>query len=167
MYGTLFIGDHRLNQKSIEVDPNEIKQGKATHIIQHLFEKMELGLGVGFSAPQVGINKRILVFGMTIQHPHKPNVSSIPYTALINPVITFFSTEFEDDYETCLSIPNKIALVSRAKYIKYQAINVSGNTIYKEAQGFEARIIQHEVDHLDGVLLNNIAKTFENYNAFV
>lgn len=126
-------------------------------IVKGLFATL-LHLGcIGLAAPQVGINKRIIIFGMPHKHPKRLHEPPIPYMALINPKITFFSKDQMIDYEACRSIPEKIAWVARSVIIKYQAFSINGKEIQEEAVGLKSRIIQHEVDHLDGILITKRA----------
>lgn len=130
-------------------------------VVNRLFATL-LHLGcIGLAAPQVGINKRIVIFGMQHKHPKRLDEPPIPYTVLVNPKIIFFSTEQMIDYESCRSVPGKIAWITRSCFIKYQSYNINGELIQEEATGLKSRIIQHEVDHLDGVLITKRALKLE------
>lgn len=120
-------------------------------LIIDLFDNMKAHQGAGLAAPQIGISKRVIVYGFT-HNPRYPKEKPIPDTVLINPEIIEFSPETEEYYEGCLSLTNLRGLVARSKSIVYKARLPSGKAIKKEACGFEARIIQHEIDHLDGIL---------------
>ena len=120
-------------------------------LIQHLFENMRYHNGVGLAAPQVGVAKMILVYGVD-KNPRYPDAAFIPDSVLINPEIYFYSEEKQEYYEGCLSLPKLRGLVGRSTLIKYRAYTPDGKKIDKTATGFEARIIQHEVDHLKGLL---------------
>lgn len=107
--------------------------------------------GVGIAAPQIGYNKRIVVFGFESSVRY-PNEKPVPFTILINPVVEFLSDEMADDWEGCLSVPGLRGLVSRYKQIKYSGYDPEGNIISRVVDGFHARMVQHECDHLDGIL---------------
>lgn len=124
----------------------ELKQ-----FIEYLFFTMDHYNGAGLAAPQIGENRRILVYGIE-NNPRYPNVAPIKKTVLINPEILAFSEDKKDFYEGCLSLPNIRGLVSRSHSIKYKAYNWEGKCIENTAYGFEARAIQHELDHLNGLL---------------
>lgn len=143
------IGDPLLKQKAKEISQFSTKE--LNEFIEYLFFNMKSYNGVGLAAPQIGESKRIIVYGFD-HNPRYPNEKPVPITVLINPEILSFSEGTEDYYEGCLSVPNIRGLVSRSASIRYRAYTMDGETIEKEAKGFEARIIQHEVDHLDGIV---------------
>lgn len=121
------------------------------NLIEYLFYNLEYYNGAGIAAPQIGENKRIFVYGFA-KNPRYPEMEPIAKTVLINPDIYFFSEEKNDFYEGCLSLPNIRGLVSRSTNIRIKAQTIEGNILDKAANGFEARIIQHEFDHLNGIL---------------
>lgn len=131
------------NISSHKTDLNEI--------IQKLFDTMKFFNGAGLAAPQINISKRIIVFGFDF-NPRYPNEKPIPLTALINPTYIPLSEEKIEDWEGCLSLPQIRGKVPRYKYIEYKGYNADGNLISSVIEGFPARIIQHECDHLDGIL---------------
>ena len=129
--------------------------------------------GIGLAAPQVHISKRIIVF----RNPDIEELDKINITPLINPIFEPLGNEKEDDWEGCLSIPQMQGLVRRFKKIKYHGYDLTGKKIENEAQGLHARVIQHEIDHLDGILYikrladqkafgfeNEISKYWKNKN---
>ncbi|MGI9215063.1 MAG: peptide deformylase [Gammaproteobacteria bacterium] len=120
-------------------------------LVEYLFYNMKYHGGVGIAAPQIGVEQRIFVYGFDENHRY-PNMPSITKTVLINPEIYFFSDEQENFYEGCLSIPKIRGQVARAKNINVKAQSIEGNILDLSVAGFEARIIQHELDHLDGIL---------------
>lgn len=120
-------------------------------LIEYLFFNLEYYQGAGIAAPQIGEDWRICVYGFS-KNSRYPNIKPIKKTVLINPEIYFFSTEKEDFYEGCLSLPNIRGIVSRSTQIKLKAQNIYGDNIEKIVDGFEARIIQHEIDHMNGIL---------------
>jgi len=145
----LRLGDPILQQRSIEVDDPDSYETQV--IIEDMFDTMHEYKGAGLAAPQIGILKRIVIFGFE-SNPRYPDVDSIPETILINPVIEILSTEKKDDWEGCLSVPGLRGLVSRPDHIRYSGYDKNGAYIEKEVKGFHARVVQHECDHLDGIL---------------
>ena len=117
-------------------------------IIYDMSETMIDYKGIGLAAPQVHISKRIIVF----RNPDIEELDKINITPLINPIFEPLGNEKEDDWEGCLSIPRMQGLVRRFKKIKYHGYDLTGKKIENEAEGLHARVIQHEIDHLDGIL---------------
>ncbi len=117
-------------------------------IIYDMSETMIDYNGIGLAAPQVHLSKRIIIF----RNPDVVEKDKIQITPLINPVFKPVNDEKEDDWEGCLSIPGMQGLVRRYKKISYYGFDLEGNKIVNEAEGLHARVIQHEIDHLDGVL---------------
>ena len=107
--------------------------------------------GAGLAAPQIGVPLRVVVFGGR-PTPRYPEAAPVPYTALINPVLDRLSAEMEEDWEGCLSVPGMRGWVPRHRALRYRGLDSEGATIDRQASGFHARVVQHEVDHLDGVL---------------
>ncbi len=107
--------------------------------------------GVGLSAPQIGVNQRVVIFG--VQHnPRYPDAEPVPQTVLLNPVIVPLGNDTADDWEGCLSVPGMRGLVPRFKTIRYRGCDEKGALIDRTVSGFHARVVQHECDHLDGIL---------------
>lgn len=119
--------------------------------IDDMIETMRFYHGVGLAANQIGINQRIIILEVN-HNPRYPDKVAIPLMVLINPKIKVIGNQMETDLEGCLSVPDYRGDVSRYKIIKYQAVDESGKQFSGIADGFLARIIQHEVDHLDGIL---------------
>lgn len=107
--------------------------------------------GAGLAAPQIAVSLRIVIFGISV-NPRYPDAEPVPETILINPEISIIGTERDSAWEGCLSVPHMRGLVPRYSSIKYRGYDVDGNLIEREAHGFHARVVQHEVDHLDGIL---------------
>lgn len=125
---------------------------KALHeLIEFLFFHMDHYVGAGLSAPQIGESQQIFVYGIT-QNPRYPDALPVPRNVMINPTIVEFSEDKNDSYEGCLSVPRIRGVVSRSSTIKCRAYTPDGKLIERIVSGFEARIIQHETDHLQGVL---------------
>lgn len=120
-------------------------------IIDDMRETMQVQQGIGIAAPQIGVHQRIILFGFE-QNKRYPNIKPIPFTILINPEIEILSPEMEDGWEACLSVPGLRGLVARYKKIKYQGYDQKGHLVIGEAQDWHARVIQHEFDHLNGIL---------------
>tara|TARA_B110000116_G_C16635312_1_gene490290 strand:- start:305 stop:832 length:528 start_codon:yes stop_codon:yes gene_type:complete len=121
------------------------------NIIHNMTETMLDAKGIGLAAPQVYINKQIFIF----REPEEDEGDNIKITALINPKITNISEETNNQWEGCLSIPGMLGLVKRFSKIKYEGYDMSGNLISREAEGLHARVVQHEFDHLMGILYTN------------
>ncbi len=145
----LKMGDPRLYQSCELVQ--EFNTTALTGIIEDMFDTMAEYNGVGLAAPQIGIYRRIVIFGLE-SNDRYPDVEAVPETILINPVITPVSEEQEEGWEGCLSIPGMRGLVSRYSKIKYSGFTPTGENIAREVEGFHARVVQHECDHLDGIL---------------
>ncbi|HXZ94066.1 MAG TPA: peptide deformylase [Burkholderiales bacterium] len=107
--------------------------------------------GAGLAAPQIGVDLRVVIFGLR-GNPRYPDAEEVPDTVLINPVITPLSDELEDGWEGCLSVPGMRGLVPRVRHLRYSGYDEQGRTFERVVQGFHARVVQHECDHLDGIL---------------
>jgi peptide deformylase len=120
-------------------------------LIRDMFDTMEALDGAGLAAPQIGVSKRVVIFGVEA-NPRYPDVEPVPTTVLINPEITVLGSQLDAGWEGCLSVPGMRGLVERPAHIRYRGVDEQGKPIDREARGFHARVVQHEVDHLDGVL---------------
>jgi len=145
----LRLGDPRLFQVASEV--SEFNHPELDNLINDMFDTMEDADGAGLAAPQIGIGLRIAIFGFDINSRY-PDHDTIPKTILINPKIITLSDEKEDDWEGCLSVPGMRGVVSRYRHIRYSGFDASGTAIDVEAKDFHARVVQHECDHLDGII---------------
>ncbi len=145
----LQMGDARLLGHAKEVDAFN------TPILRKLLKDMRDTMraldGAGLAAPQIGINLRVVVFGID-ENPRYPDVEAVPQTVLINPIITPLSEDVEDGWEGCLSIKGMRGLVPRYKAIRYAGFDETGKPVDRTVSGFHARVVQHECDHLDGIL---------------
>jgi peptide deformylase len=145
----LKMGDARLlrvAQPVQQFDTPELAQ-----LLQDMFETMKAANGAGLAAPQIGVDLQVVVFGF--QHNERyPEAPPVPMTVLINPVITPLSDEMVDGWEGCLSVPGLRGVVSRHARLRYQGFDEKGQPIDREADGFHARVVQHECDHLIGKL---------------
>src|SRR5277367_4384117 len=107
--------------------------------------------GAGLAAPQIGVPARVVIFGVEA-NPRYPEAEAVPYTVLINPELTPLGDEIEEGWEGCLSVPGMRGLVPRHRALHYQGLDEFGARIDRIVSGFHARVVQHEVDHLDGIL---------------
>ena len=107
--------------------------------------------GAGLAAPQIGVPLRVVIYGVK-SNPRYPGIDDVPDTVLINPVLTPLSHEIEEGWEGCLSVPGMRGWVPRYQKLKYSGFDEQGHRFEREVEGFHARVVQHEVDHLDGVL---------------
>jgi len=145
----LRIGDPVLLQKSEPVE--EFNTPELNQLVQNLFDTMEAFDGAGIAAPQIGVLQRVVVFDVK-NNPRYPGRDPVPRTILINPTIDYLSQEIVDDWEGCLSVPGMRGLVPRHTHIRYTGYDQYGEKIDREVTGFHARVVQHECDHLYGVL---------------
>ena len=107
--------------------------------------------GAGLAAPQIGVSLRVVIFGVT-NNPRYPDAEEVPFTVLVNPRIERLSEETEEDWEGCLSVPGLRGIVPRFTRLRYTGFDGDGRPIDRVAEGFHARVVQHECDHLDGIL---------------
>jgi peptide deformylase len=143
------MGDPRLLEVSKKVTQFDTPELRA--LLADMHETMEALDGAGIAAPQIGVNLQVSIFGVT-RNPRYPDAEEVPYTVLINPVLTPLSDEMEEGWEGCLSVPGMRGLVPRYKKLRYQGFDQYGKPIDRSVDGFHARVVQHEVDHLMGVL---------------
>ena len=120
-------------------------------IIEDMIDTMKENDGAGLAAPQIGLGMQLVIFGFDSNERY-PEADQVPFTVLINPVITPIGDEEEDGWEGCLSVPGLMGVVPRFKKIRYQGKDQHGNEIDREVDGFHARVVQHECDHLIGKL---------------
>jgi peptide deformylase len=120
-------------------------------IVADLLDTMAAMDGAGLAAPQIGIPYRVVAFGIE-NNPRYPEAEPVPLTVLIDPAVEALETETEEGWEGCLSVPGMRGLVPRWRRIRYAGATPGGGRIAREAEGFHARVVQHECDHLDGVL---------------
>ena len=145
----LKMGDLRLLEKSQPVKAFGTPQ--LGELIADMRDTMAHLNGAGLAAPQIGVPLRVVIFGLT-RNPRYPDAEEVPDTVLVNPVITPLGEEMEEDWEGCLSVPGMRGVVPRFKKVRYQGFDESGNPIDRSVEGFHARVVQHECDHLDGIL---------------
>ncbi len=120
-------------------------------LVQDMFDTMAALNGAGLAAPQIAVSKRVVIFGVEA-NPRYPEVEAVPMTVLINPQISVLDSSEEVDWEGCLSVPGLRGLVPRNRKIHYSGYDQRGQALERTADGFHARVVQHEVDHIDGIL---------------
>jgi len=145
----LKMGDPRLLQRSMEIDPIDPQQ--LAPLLADMWDTMAAENGAGLAAPQIGVMQRLVIFGYD-DNPRYPQAPAVPRTVLINPVIEALDDEEEEGWEGCLSVPGLRGVVPRYLHIRYRGFDQFGNEIDREVSDFHARVVQHECDHLDGVL---------------
>jgi len=132
-------------------EPVDFEKDDLTSLIEDMKETMKANDGAGLAAPQIGVFKRLVIFGFDTNDRY-PEADSVPFTVLINPIITPLSDEQENGWEGCLSVPGLRGVVPRFTHIKYEGYDAEGNKLEREVEDFHARVVQHECDHLDGIL---------------
>ena len=145
----LRMGDPRLLARSREVD--DVRAPEIAALLADMRDTMRAQNGAGLAAPQIGVASRVIIFGVE-RSPRYPDVEPVPYTELINPVLTDLSGEMEEGWEGCLSVPGLRGVVSRHLRLRYRGLDPAGTVIDREVDRFHARVVQHECDHLDGIL---------------
>ena len=143
------MGDPRLLQRSTEVDP--IDDLLLAELLEDMWDTMAAENGAGLAAPQIGIMQRVVIFGYE-DNPRYPEAPAVPETVLINPLIEALDETIEDGWEGCLSVPGMRGIVPRYQRIRYRGFDQFGNQIDREVSNFHARVVQHECDHLNGIL---------------
>jgi peptide deformylase len=121
-------------------------------LVTDMEDTMKDANGAGIAAPQIGVNLQVVIFGSDEINPRYPDAPIVPRTVLINPAITALSEERAEAWEGCLSVPGMRGVVPRYTQIRYTGFDLSGRTIEREVDGFHARVVQHECDHLWGIL---------------
>ncbi len=143
------MGDPRLLRVAELVD--KFDTPALASLIQDMRDTMAAENGAGLAAPQIGVNLQVVMFGVE-QNPRYPDAEEVPFTILINPTLYKLDEDMEDGWEGCLSVPGMRGLVPRFKQLRYTGVDAQGNPIDRTVSGFHARVVQHECDHLYGVL---------------
>jgi peptide deformylase len=120
-------------------------------LLDDMKETMASKNGAGLAAPQIGVSQRVVIFGVE-KNPRYPDAEEVPFTVLVNPKLVMLTREIEEDWEGCLSVPGMRGIVPRYTKLRYTGFDGEGNPIDRVAEGFHARVVQHECDHLDGIL---------------
>ncbi|PXX47113.1 peptide deformylase [Undibacterium pigrum] len=145
----LKMGDARLLRVADQV--TAFNTPELHELIKDMFETMIAANGAGLAAPQIGVNLQLVIFGFK-NNPRYPDAPVVPETVLINPVLTPLSEETDDAWEGCLSVPGMRGLVPRWSALRYEGYDQFGTRISRDVDGFHARVVQHECDHLNGIL---------------
>jgi peptide deformylase len=131
-------------------------------LVSDMFDTMHAANGAGLAAPQIGINLQLVIFGFK-HNPRYPDAQAVPETVLLNPVLTPLSDEMDEQFEGCLSVPGLRGSVPRYTRLRYEGLDQFGAPIVREVEGFHARVVQHEVDHLLGMLYPMRIKDFSKF----
>ena len=156
----LKMGDPRLLRVAQPV--REFDTPELHSLVADMFDTMESANGAGLAAPQIGVDLQLVIFGFS-RNERYPEAPPVPRTVLINPVITPLSDAEEEGWEGCLSVPGLRAVVPRISRIRYTGFDPAGAPIEREADGFHARVVQHECDHLQGILYPMRVRDFSRF----
>jgi peptide deformylase len=158
----LKMGDERLLRVAPPVPQAMFGSDELNRLIADMFETMEHVGGVGLAAPQIGIDLQLVIFGF--EHSERyPDAEAVPQTVLLNPLITPLRPELEEGWEGCLSVPGLRGVVERYRQIRYEGFDPQGEPIQRIAEGFHARVVQHECDHLIGRLYPSRIRDFSRF----
>ncbi|HEY0846126.1 MAG TPA: peptide deformylase [Noviherbaspirillum sp.] len=156
----LKMGDPRLLSQAEPV--RKFNSPELDALIADMFETMRAANGAGLAAPQIGVGLQVVIFGFG-QNPRYPDAPPVPETVLINPVLRPLTDNMEEDWEGCLSVPGLRGMVPRWKRLHYEGFDQFGNTISRDVEGFHARVVQHECDHLAGILYPMRIRDFSRF----
>jgi peptide deformylase len=156
----LKMGDERLLRRAREVKAFATQELRT--LLEDMRDTMKALDGAGLAAPQIGVDLRVVIFGVE-RNPRYPDAEEVPQTVLINPVINPLSSAMEEDWEGCLSVPGMRGLVPRYARLRYQGNDENGALIDRTVSGFHARVVQHECDHLDGILYPMRIRNLRNF----
>jgi peptide deformylase len=156
----LRMGDPRLWQASRPVEAFGTPELDA--LLADLRDTMAAHNGAGLAAPQIGVPLQVVIFGF-VDNPRYPDAEPIPYTELVNPALTPLSTEMEEGWEGCLSVPGLRGVVPRYAHLRYEGRDPRGQPLRREVTGFHARVVQHECDHLLGILYPMRMRDFRRF----
>ncbi|TWG79717.1 peptide deformylase [Cupriavidus gilardii J11] len=156
----LKMGDPRLLQIARPVE--RFNTPELRNLIEDMFDTMAHANGAGLAAPQIGVDLQVVIFGFD-RNPRYPDAPTVPKTVLINPELTPLSDEMEDGWEGCLSVPGLRGVVPRHTSLRYTGFDLMGQPIDRVAEGFHARVVQHECDHLRGILYPMRVRDFSRF----
>lgn len=145
----LKMGDPRLLEVARKVE--KFGTPELNDLIQDMHDTMEALNGAGLAAPQIGVSLQVVIFGVK-RNPRYPDAEEVPYTVLVNPEVAPLTQEMEQDWEGCLSVPGMRGMVPRFTRLRYQGLDQYGRRIDRGVDGFHSRVVQHECDHLQGIL---------------
>lgn len=157
----LKMGDPRLLRVAQPVQQFNTPELQA--LLIDLQDTMQAANGAGLAAPQIGVDLQVVIFGSGEFNPRYPEAPVVPRTVLINPVLTPLSDDEEEGWEGCLSVPGMRGVVPRFKRLRYQGFDETGQPIDRSVEGFHARVVQHECDHLIGVLYPMRVRNFAQF----
>jgi peptide deformylase len=160
IHPVLRMGHPLLNQRASEV--TAFNTSELDQLIADMLATMRAEDGAGLAAPQIGVSRRVVVFGFET-NPRYREAPPVPLTVLINPEIKPLDDTLEEGWEGCLSVPGLRGVVPRYKHIAYSGFDASGEPLRVEAEGFHARVVQHECDHLDGILYPQRVRDFSRF----
>ena len=156
----LKMGDARLLRQAEPV--TAFGTAELAVLIADMFDTMYAANGAGLAAPQIGVNLQVVIFGFK-QNARYPDAPAVPETVLINPVLTPLTDQTDDNWEGCLSVPGMRGVVPRWQRLRYRGYDQHGAAIEREVEGFHARVVQHECDHLAGILYPMRIKDFSQF----
>jgi len=156
----LRMGDPRLLEPSRPVEV--FGTTELASLLQDLRDTMAAYNGAGLAAPQIGVPLQVVIFGVA-RNPRYPDAEPVPYTELVNPVLTPLGEDIEEGWEGCLSVPGLRGVVPRHARLRYEGFDPAGNPLACEAAGFHARVVQHECDHLLGILYPMRMRDFRQF----
>jgi peptide deformylase len=156
----LKMGDQRLLRVAPPVRQFDTPELHA--LVADLFETMHAVHGAGLAAPQIGVDLQVVIFGFG-KNQRYPDAPAVPETVLVNPVLTPLSDDMEEGFEGCLSVPGLRGSVPRCTRLRYEGVDQFGQPIRREVEGFHARVVQHEVDHLLGILYPMRIRDFSRF----
>ncbi|QJE01730.1 peptide deformylase [Massilia forsythiae] len=156
----LKMGDPRLLRTAAPVTAFDTPELHA--LVADLFETMRAVDGAGLAAPQIGVDLQVVIFGFG-RNGRYPDAPAVPETVLINPLLTPLSDQMEEGFEGCLSVPGLRGSVPRHTRLRYEGVDQYGARIVREVDGFHARVVQHEVDHLFGILYPMRIRDFSRF----
>ena len=156
----LRMGDPRLLERAQEVAMPANDDLRA--LLDDMRDTMHAENGAGLAAPQIGVGLRVVIFGFDCNERY-PEADAVPYTELINPVWTPLGDEMEEGWEGCLSVPGLRGVVPRYARLRYRGLSPGGEVIERDVEGFHARVVQHECDHLDGILYPMRVRDFRRF----
>ena len=131
-------------------------------LVADMDDTMRALSGAGIAAPQIGVSARVVIFELR-DNPRYPHIQPVPYTVLVNPVLTPLTDEEAEGWEGCLSVPGLRGLVPRVTRLRYSGFDLAGAPLERTVEGFHARVVQHEVDHLDGILFPQRVRDLRNF----
>jgi len=156
----LRMGDPRLLEKSLPVE--RFGTPELAALLADMRDTMAHLSGAGLAAPQIGVGLRVVIFGVKA-NPRYPHVEEVPDTVLINPELEPIGSEMDEDWEGCLSVPGMRGMVPRLRRLRYAGFDEQGARFERTVEGFHARVVQHECDHLDGILYPMRIRDFSKF----